>query len=197
MRDSTPTGLPHALVVGGTGMLRGVVLELAARGYAVSVVARNETRLKDLAREAAAAGGGPVHPIAVDYHRTTELDQGLMCACHRLGPCVLAVVWIHRTAPEAPLVVARHVGSPARPGRFYHVLGSAAADPSRPDPRRKAAFAAFPNLVYHEVILGFVREGGRSRWLTHGEIVAGVVAAFDAGRPRFIVGTVEPWELRP
>lgn len=190
------TNPPHALVVGGTGMLRGVVLELAARGFAVSVVARGLSRLEALAREAA-AGGGLVHPVTVDYHDTAALDRALAAACDRWGAIELAVVWIHRTAPAAPMVVARWVGGPQRPGRFFHLLGSAVADPSRPDPQRRAAYEALPHLVYREVILGFVTEGHRSRWLTHQEIAAGVVAAIDADQPRFIVGTVEPWDRRP
>ena len=39
----------HALVVGGTGMLRGVSLYLAEKGHVVSVVARSRERLESLA----------------------------------------------------------------------------------------------------------------------------------------------------
>ncbi|MFS8640353.1 MAG: short-chain dehydrogenase [Symbiobacteriaceae bacterium] len=187
---------PHALVVGGTGMLRGASLGLAARGYTVSVVARRQSRLDALVQEAAGLTGN-IHPIALDYRDTTVLETALADARSRFGPVDLAVVWIHSVAPAAPLAVARQVGSSERPGRFFHVLGSATADPSRPDPRRRATFASFPNIRYREVILGFVVDGRRSRWLTHEEISAGVLAAVDADRPRFIVGTVEPWDLRP
>lgn len=107
------------------------------------------------------------------------------------------MVWIHGTAPAAPLAVARLVGEPDRPGRYFHVLGSASADPSRPDPERLAAFQALRNIRYREIILGFVIEGGVSRWLSHAEISAGVLAAVDADQPRTIIGTVEPWHRRP
>ena len=187
---------PHALVVGGTGMLRGASLGLAARGYTVSVVARRQSRLDALVQEAAGLKG-TIHPIALDYRDTGALKAALVKARTRFGPIELAVVWIHSIAPAAPLAVAHHVGSPQRPGRFFHVLGSAAADPSRPDPQRRAVFASVANIRYREVILGFVREGRGSRWLTHDEISAGVLAAVEADRPRFIVGTVEPWDLRP
>ncbi|PZN13228.1 MAG: short-chain dehydrogenase [Bacillota bacterium] len=187
---------PHALVVGGTGMLRGASLGLAARGYIVSVVARGRSRLDALVRDAAGRAGS-IHPVAVDYRDTGALANALADARSRFGPIELAVVWVHSVAPAAPLAVARLVGTPEHPGRFFHVLGSATADPSRPDPRRRATFASFPNIRYREVILGFVVDGRRSRWLTHEEISAGVLAAVDADRPRFIVGTVEPWDLRP
>ena len=186
----------HALVVGGTGMLRCVSLELAARGHVVSVVARRQSRLAALVR-AAAGLKGTIYPIALDYRDTGALETALADARSRFGPFELAVAWIHSTAPAAPLAVARLVGSPERPGCFFHVLGRGAADPSRPDPERRAMFASLPNIRYREVILGFVLEGRRSRWLTHEEISAGVLAAVDADRPRFIVGTVEPWDLRP
>lgn len=189
-------GRGHALVVGGTGMLRGVSLGLAERGYGVSVVARRRFRLEDLAK-AAAALPGRIHPLPLDYRDTEALVAALRDACSSLGPIELAVVWIHGDAPHAPLAVARWVGGPARPGRYFRILGSAAADPSHPDPARMAMFEALGNIRYREVILGFVVEGHTSRWLTHEEISAGVLAAVDSDQPRFIVGTVRPWHLHP
>jgi hypothetical protein len=80
---------------------------------------------------------------------------------------------------------------------YFHVLGSAADDPSQPDDARRSRFAALSDLVYHEVILGFIVDRGTSRWLTHDEISAGVLAAIDRGAPRSIVGTTRPWSARP
>ena len=57
--------------------------------------------------------------------------------------------------------------------------------------------ALYPNIQYRQVILGFVIEGGRSRWLTHAEISGGVLDAVRNDRLFSIVGTVEPWSLRP
>jgi hypothetical protein len=187
---------PHALVVGGTGMLRGATLGLAERGYTVSVVARRQARLYPLA-DAARGLAGVVHPIAVDYRDTARLTAALTAARDRFGPIVLAVVWIHSTAPAAPLAVARLVGGPAGPCRYFHSLGSVSGDHTRIQPERRAAFAELDNVIYREIILGFVLEGGRSRWLTDGEISAGVLAAVDADQPRYVVGTVDPWHLRP
>jgi NAD(P)-dependent dehydrogenase (short-subunit alcohol dehydrogenase family) len=187
---------PHALVVGGTGMLWGASLALAERGYAVSVVARRRQRLEALAQTAAGLPGS-IHPIPVDYQDTQALIAALEAAQARFGPIELALIWIHSTAPAAPLAVARRVGSPQHPCRYFHILGSAWADPSRPNPERQAAFATLDNIRYREVILGFVREGGSSRWLTNAEISAGVLAAVDADQPRTIVGVVAPWHWRP
>ena len=81
--------------------------------------------------------------------------------------------------------------------RYLHVLGSAADDPSRPDPERRARFEAIEGVSYQEVILGFMREGAASRWLTDDEIASGVLAAIDRPMPRQIIGVTRPWTARP
>ena len=80
----------HALVVGGTGMLREVVLRLAAKGDVVSVVARDATRLTALAREAPTR----INPIAVDYSDDEGLVASLADAIDRVGPLALAILWL-------------------------------------------------------------------------------------------------------
>jgi hypothetical protein len=177
-------------------MLRGAVLGLVARGFAVSVVARNARRLAKL-RDDAARAGGVVRPVCVDYRDADAFAFGLAEAVRDLGPPSLAVVWAHSSAPDAPLAVARLVAAGGAAARYVHVLGSATADPSRPDDGRAAQFAAFPEVAYREVILGFVAEGGRSRWLNDDEIAAGVLRAVDADAARTVVGAVEPWSARP
>jgi hypothetical protein len=167
-------------------MLRGVVLALAREGP-VSVVARTRDDLEVLSRDTVV-----VHPVSVDYRRTRDLEAALAEATKLRGPFATAVAWIHSDAPEAALVAARSVKGP-----FFHVLSSEAADPSIPDSGRRARFEAIPGITYHEVILGFVREGGRSRWLTNSEIARGVLDAVAAAAPRAVVGTVEPWSERP
>lgn len=88
--------LVHALVVGGSGMLAGVSLELCRRGFVPSVVARRASRLAALARRV--SGLGRIHPLAVDYHSTDDLASALRSAELELGTFALAVVWIHSTA---------------------------------------------------------------------------------------------------
>jgi len=163
-------------------MLAAVARELAARGCATSVLARR-------------AGRAPegTTGISLDYRDT----RAFTAAVRDAGPFDLAVVWIHSTAPEAPLALARVLVEGGRAVRYVHVLGSAAADPSAPDAGQRAALGSLPGLSYEEVILGFVHHGGGSRWLRDPEIAAGVLAAIDAPQPRTIVGTVTPWSARP
>jgi len=175
----------RALVVGGTGMMQGVSLHLTQTFESVTVIARSERRLKALEDVAP----GVLHGVALDYGDTAALRETVSS----LAPLDLAVCWIHSAAPEAPYVVAEA----GKPRVYVHVLGSAAADPSRPDDGRRERFEAHTDMTYREVILGFVREGGYSRWLTTAEISDGVVVAIESNKLRSVVGTVEPWSARP
>jgi hypothetical protein len=187
---------PHALVVGGTGMLAGVSSWLASQGYATSVVARRQAGLDSLVR-AARARGEIVNPLPVDYTDDARFRHGLKAAVEAHGPIVLAVCWIHSTAPRAMWTVAEVVSSGDDAARLILVRGSAFADPSRPDEAVETRMAHYPGLSYEVVVLGFVLEAGGSRWLTNQEITAGVIDAIQKPAARTIVGVVEPWSLRP
>lgn len=187
---------PHALVVGGTGMLAGVSLWLAKQGRMVSVVARGRERLEALALRGASREG-EVCPVRVDYHDNEHLRRSLEVAVSAHGPPDLAVCWIHSTAPRAIRTVGEVVSDCSDAVRLLHVRGSTTADPSRPDPELEAVLASFPGLNYEVVVLGFVLEGRRSRWLTHDEIASGVIRAIRQPAPKTVVGTLEPWSKRP
>jgi len=177
----------HALVVGGTGMLRAAVVALA-RDREVSVVARPGRRVEALALEVPR-----VHAAPADWRDGAAFEAALDAAVAARGPFDLALAWIHSdAAPGAAIAAARRVR-----GRFLLVLGSASADPSRPEASRRAEFEALPGVSFHEVVLGFVVEGGRSRWLADAEITRGVLDAIARPGPRSVVGVVTPWSARP
>ena len=186
----------HALVVVGTGMLRGLSLALAEEGHMVSVVARTPSRLQSLTDAAKDFSGG-INPLPLDYRDGARLQNALRRAVERFGPFGLAVCWIHSTAPEALRQVAGFIADTSKSCRLFHVRGSAAANPLTGSWRPPEWTASYPNIQYRQVILGFVIEGGRSRWLTHAEISGGVLDAVRNDRLFSIVGTVEPWSLRP
>jgi molybdopterin-guanine dinucleotide biosynthesis protein A len=149
----------HALVVGGTGMLAALTLSLAARGHAVTSVARH------------AALGDAVHPVETDYRDERRLREAVARAVVERGPIELAVCWIHTDAPEAPRVVADGLAPGAR---LVQVFGT-----------RVWPLGEVPlHVAYRQVFLG-ERDG---RWLTHEEISAGVLEAVDADRPLHVVG---------
>jgi hypothetical protein len=197
-------GTPHALVIGGTGMLRGVVVHLAGEGWAVTVVARGRRGL-DATVSAATGLPGVVTPVAVDYRDGAALCGALGAARVRGGPFSLAVCWIHGGHDGAPPIALEEVARELSEGwvsgsggpRLVEVRGSATRDPSAPDPRRDALVARWPRVRHAVVILGFAFEEGRARWLADEEIVRGVVDAIRASRQRSVVGRVEPWSSRP
>ena len=190
----TPSSFEYVLVIGGTGMVRDAVVQLARHSRAITVVARGTKRLSELALQAS-----NIHTISVDYSNATGFERALTASTQGQTNFDLAVVWVHDSSPPGVMQAARFVGSAKRPGKFFHILSSAVADPSSPLRSRRADFDRIEHLKYHEVILGFVAgsSGSQSRWLTHQEISKGVIEAVETGVGRFVVGSVHPWSARP
>jgi hypothetical protein len=86
------------------------------------------------------------------------------------GPADLLVAWVHR---EVRVSVLRAVAPLLADGApVVEVHGSASANPlgGCPDP-------VLPGHPTQQVVLGYVRHAGRTRWLTHDEVSAGVLDA--------------------
>ena len=177
-------GDPHILVVGGTGMLSGLCEALTGDGG----------RLSLLARRASAWGGSAAGRFDCDYYDEDAFAAALDAAVGQRGPIELAVTWIHTLKVAAPRLVAERTA-----GRMFQVLGSAAADPQRPQTMDLARAVAdgLPDCRLRQVVLGFKVENGRSRWLTDAEISGGVLDAIQADRPLSVIGQTEPWGARP
>lgn len=181
----------HALVVGGSGMLGGVCLWLAAEGWQVTVLARGLDRIRALAARASAEGSrGAIGAALADYTDDSGLAAAVEGAVRRHGAPGLVVAWIHSTAPRALGIVARVVREAAGDGgsgvRLFEVVGSAGADPGRLP--IDAAEAGAAGLVHRRVVLGWARTDTGGRWLTDAEIAAGVIAAIGAGAAVYQVG---------
>jgi NADPH:quinone reductase-like Zn-dependent oxidoreductase len=173
----------RVLVVGGSGMLAGFARALLARADHVSILARNEKRIR--------AVSNAVEPIVCDYNDGVALAEALSL----IDAPDLVVAWIHGRAPQARRAFAECL---IAEGRFVQVLGSAHADPAHPERLAEMAKAAEALPIdYQAVVLGFVVDKGSSRWLGNEEISEGVLAAIDSERPLSIVGTVEPWSAKP
>ncbi|MDR3510393.1 MAG: hypothetical protein P4L73_02065 [Caulobacteraceae bacterium] len=179
----------HALVVGGSGMLAPAVRSLVARGWRVSLVARRASAF--VRREPGLVG------YDCNYNDADAFGSTLDRARDGEGPIALAIGWFHTPGPSS--VVAPRVGAPGSPGRFFHVLGSAAADQSQPDVLARAArtVEGAPSCLYRQVVLGFVLEGEGARWLTHDEISGGVLKAIDEDASLSTIGVTRPWSARP
>src|SRR4051794_24865707 len=167
----------RALVLGGTGMLAGCVESLLDHGW--HVVAPSRHKPADL---------GSCW-VQVDWSNPELLVDRVQTALG--GPADLLVAWVHGSFRVSVLRAVSHLLADRVP--VVEVHGSASANPVRGCPE--------PVLADHptqQVVLGFLRTSGRTRWLTHKETVDGVLTAIDRaldGRPHEVhqVGEFRPW----
>lgn len=173
----------HTLVVGGSGMLAGCSRRLLEISRRVTVLARKESRIRAIHPR--------IQPLVCDYTIEREFAHALA----RQDPPDLMVVWMHGKLPAHRRALAERL---CPGGKYVQVLGSAHGDPSRPD-RLDAIRPALGglDLAYQAVVLEFVVEPRKSRWLTDTEISEGVFSAVMSAKPLCVVGTLRPWEARP
>jgi hypothetical protein len=179
----------HILIVGGTGMLREAVMELAREASIVSVIARNYEGLDTLDRDAQKKGW-KINPLPVDYRDADLLKRHLENAVNRYGPVTTAVVWVHSDAPEALDVIAEILDAKCK---VFYIGGSSLRDRTVADVK---ATSPFKKSKLRLVTLGFIVENGSSRWLTNAEISAGVVEAFKSDSDK-VVGQLQPAGQKP
>jgi hypothetical protein len=184
--------MTHALVIGGTGMLRGASLELARSFQTVSVVARSESDLLKMHAE-----NSRIFPLCLDYTQSGKLLDAINNSVALNGAITLVICWVHDTAPEAPFMVAELINTNKHACEFYHVLGSADGEPGSEAACESAKFNSLPFVSYRQVVLGFIIEGTYSRWLSNDEISSGTIHAVRSKAPHSIVGVVRPWNKRP
>ncbi|GAB2179456.1 Rossmann-fold NAD(P)-binding domain-containing protein [Dongia sp. agr-C8] len=178
--------MAHDLVIGGSGMLSGLVEALARDGRQVTVVARGRERLQRLA-----ACHPNIHPLVLDYHDDAVFEAGLAAAAEQRGPFNRCVAWMHDDSKERAVRIAQQARDV-----YCEVLGSASGDPGKPE-RLAEWQALIAPAKLRLAVLGFMIEGGVSRWLTDAEISAGVGRALASEDAVTIVGTVKPWSARP
>jgi hypothetical protein len=173
----------RALVLGGTGMLAGVAAALLDDGWYVVLPSRR--------RPANPVTNGNSHGarwVAADWTLPAALADTARDALG--GPADLLVAWVHREVRAGVLRAVAPLLAADAP--VVEVHGSASANPVGGCPE--------PILNTHptqQVVLGYVRHAGRTRWLTHDEISAGVLDAVRralAGKPSHVhqVGEFRP-----
>lgn len=175
-------------------MLKEVSRQLAYEYNTISVVARNSHKLYSLRIETMHLKGN-LDPIQVDYTDYEKLRTEIDLSVERYGSISLVVSWIHSTAPEASSIIANLINSQKEEFRFFDVLGSASADPSKEN--RLPDFANLEFIKYRQIILGFIYGEDNSRWLTDEEISSGVLKAIEEDTVRSVIGVTEPWDRRP
>ena len=167
----------NILVIGGTGMLAGVVFGLLKEGHQVTVVARDSKRFAPLQTAGATC-------LSADYLSPSFHSQWLLS--NRFDA---SIAWVHGDAHHV------HRAAMSMTDRYIHIVGSSAADPAGSPVVHSGISDS--TLEYQKVVLGFMVVNGLSRWLTHAEIVEGVLGAWLSGDSDTVVGQIEPWEMRP
>lgn len=155
----------RALVIGGTGMLAGCVAALVRDGWHVVVPSRRYAPIPD---ETSGDGSRKSLWVQADWSTPKELAARAEKALG--GRADLLVAWVHSTARPSVLRAVAPLLAPGAP--IVEVHGSASANPlgGCPDP-------VLSDHPTQQVVLGYVRQAGRTRWLTHAEIVEGVMDA--------------------
>ena len=155
-------------------MLASCTRHLLEEGWHVHAIARDQAKL-DALRD---GGVCSVSTYACDYRDFEQFERAID---HAPGPVDAVLCWIHDSGRAAlGVLLDRFSGVDV-----LRVVGSGGGTP--------------PERIGNErlVELGFIIEGGASRWLTHDEISDGVHDALVSGRTMSIVGTVEPGSMRP
>ena len=184
--------MKRALVVGGTGMLSGAVAELVRDGWHVVVPSRRYAPIPLDLPEPAGDDDRQALWVEADWAAPASFAERAERALG--GRADLLVAWVHDAYREA--VLAAITPLLKLEAAVVEVRGSAAAQPHVGEPE--------PSLPTHDtqlVVLGFVRDGDSTRWLTHREISEGVLDAVRramAGRPPAIdqIGEVNQYSIR-
>jgi NAD(P)-dependent dehydrogenase (short-subunit alcohol dehydrogenase family) len=157
----------RALVIGGTGMLAGCAATLVADGWHVVLPSRRYAPIPDLTQSL----GDPARKalwVEADWSQPRELAARAERALG--GKADLLVAWVHSTARPSVLRAVAPLLAPDAP--VVEVHGSSSANPvgGCPDP-------IIEDHPTQQVVLGFVMQHGRTRWLTHAETSEGVLDA--------------------
>ncbi len=191
-----------ALVLGGTGMLKGCAEELVAQGWQVVLPSRRPEGVLGSAAKAVLRGTGHVPhlsdvrgsrvAVAADWARPAELADRIREVVDR--PADLLVAWVHASYRDAVLRAVAPLLAPHAPVVEVHDSGSINPVRGVPDP-------ALDGHPTQQVVLGFVRHGGSTRWLSHEETSVGVLEAVHRaldGRPPSVhqVGEIDTWTAR-
>ncbi|WP_214702062.1 MULTISPECIES: short-chain dehydrogenase [unclassified Exiguobacterium] len=167
----------HILLVGGTGMLAGLTSYLAIDHH-VTVVGRDKEKMANVVQR----NPDTCHPLIVDYREEEALSSGLQRAVRQNGPFDQVIAWVHRGSGKAIQLILDH----SETAEVIHILGS------RANPEYEKSSLCINELqLYRQVQLGKIHEKESTRWLTHEEIVEGVIRAIKYPTDYQLVGRLE------
>lgn len=161
---------------------------LCEQEFHVSIIGRDEVKLENVKRESAIPESITCLPL--DYHNDDDVKLAIKSTIEQNGLITLVVAWIHASAKDTLSLICRELDLSSEIYSVFHILGSKAS-------RMTAQKIGGNRCSYHRIILGFILEDTNGRWLTHEEISDGVIKGIECKCNEWIVGRVEPWELRP
>jgi hypothetical protein len=179
----------HALVIGGTGMLKRVAESLSKEGCHVSVMGRSPEHFTGMMKEISAPPG-MISFIQADYYRPAQFEEGIKQAVRDRGMFDLAATWMRSDASDSFQWLLQYIAKDDKLTELYEIKGSHAS-------REHFEGRDSANLKWMRIILGFRLDGKRARWLTHEEISDGVLEAIRQKTSLYTAGVTEPWEKRP
>lgn len=174
--------MSHALIIGGSGMLKEASIWFASQYDYVTVIGRSKKKMKFLIDQCK-----NINPLYLDYHDTNQLKLAIEEQIRKLGNIDLIVAWVHSTAPGALSTIINVVSKQKNNWHLVHILGSRSNLETI-----KKNISVPENCTYSQVQLGFVRENNQTRWLTNTEISSGVIKAISQKEAKYIVGMIEP-----
>ena len=176
----------HALIIGGTGMLKGVSLWLTELGFKISVIGRSERKHLDL--EKRSGNPGLINHMMLDYNDHSKLEKEMRSVIEKDGPISIVVSWT--PSLSALELVSNVVSERSSEWKLYQIKGS----------RRffeDDRLTISTNCKHRSIYLGFVIENHQSRWLSNTEIAEGVITSIEEDRTESIIGRLHPYEDRP
>lgn len=115
----------HALVIGGTGMLKRVSMWLCEQGVHVSIIGRDEVKLERVKRESAVPES--ITCLSLDYHNEDDVKLAIKSTIERNGPITVVVAWIHASAKDMLSLICKELDLSSETYSVFHVLGSKAS----------------------------------------------------------------------
>ncbi|ACQ69142.1 short chain dehydrogenase [Exiguobacterium sp. AT1b] len=165
----------HILIVGGTGMLAELTSYLAIE-QDVTVIGRDKEKMASIVQR----NPETCHPLIVDYREEEALSNALQRAVKQRGPFDRVIAWVHRGSGRAMQLILNH----SENSEVIHILGS------RANPEyEKRCLCLNAQQTYRQVQLGEMHEMASVRWLTHDEIVKGVLDAMQNQDDYRLIGT--------
>jgi NAD(P)-dependent dehydrogenase (short-subunit alcohol dehydrogenase family) len=181
--------MKHALVIGGTGMLKDVVLKLAEEYDVVSVIAKNSFGLNALWEDAYNMGL-KINPLQLDYRDNEDLLEVIQEAIKTHGNITLVISWIKMNAPDAINIITSCLESQNCEIGFYDILSTVFhKNPEIVMAHMESMFDEHSWIKYHNILLDM--SDIDRKWPSNEHISHEIMKAIESNAERYEVDNPE------